>query len=200
MPPSLQRLAELLQKLPGIGPKTAQRLAYFILTLPRRYCSDLASVLLDVAEKIRHCESCFNYTEESQCDICQDARRRQDLICVVEHPKNIRVIENTGYPGRYHVLGGVISPLEGVGPEELRLAELLSRIESEKITEVIFAFSPRVEADTTVDYIREIIIKKNPEIKLSRPASGIPMGCDLEYADAMTLHQAFYNRRIVKGY
>lgn len=195
MTPSLERLAETLRRLPGVGPKSASRMAWHILTLPKSYCGDLARALVDVADRVRNCPVCRCYTEREPCDICSDGTRDRALLCVVEHPKSIRVVESTGFRGLYHVTGGLISPLEGIGPEELRLGELLERIRGGAFREVIFAFSPRLEAETTIDFLRARIEASNLPVRLSRPASGLPVGADLEYADALTMHQAFRNRR-----
>jgi recombination protein RecR len=197
MTDSLDRLSTLFQKLPGIGPKSAARLAYHLLILPRSYSYDLARAIENVADNVVNCERCFNYCEGTLCDICLDDERDSSLLCVVEHPKNIPAIEKTGFRGYYHVLGGVISPLEGIGPEQLRIDELLKRIVDTTPQEIIFALNPRIEADTTIDYIKDIITRKYPNINLSKPAAGIPIGSDMEYADAMTLHQAFTNRNRV---
>lgn len=199
MTESLERLAALLQKLPGIGPRTATRLTHFILTLPRGYCTELATALTAVAGRVKNCPICCNWTESDPCSVCADSQRDERLICLVEHPKNIRAVEATGFRGRYHVLGGVISPLAGIGPEQLRIEELLQRIPVDETVEVIFALSPRLEADTTVDYLQELLQRRRPRARLTRPAAGLPVGSDLEYADAMTLYQALHHRRELPG-
>lgn len=195
MTPALERLAEELRRLPGVGPKSAARMAWHILTLPKSYCADLARALVDVAERVRHCSVCRAYTEADPCDFCEDATRDRATLCVVEHPKSIRVVESTGYRGLYHVTGGLISPLDGLGPEELDLARLLERVRAESFREVIFAFSPRLEAETTIDWLRARIEASRLPVRLSRPASGLPAGAELEFADALTMHHAFRDRR-----
>lgn len=195
MTESLERLAAQLQKLPGIGPRTAVRLSQFILTLPRSYPRELAAALIQVAERVGHCQICCNWTEEEICSICADGTRDRRMVCIVEHPKNIRPIEATGFRGVYHVLGGVISPLQGIGPEQLRIDELLKRLPDDEELELIFALSPRLEADTTVDYLQDLLQRRRPRARLTRPAAGLPVGSDLEYADAMTLFQALQYRR-----
>ena len=190
----IDHLIEALTRLPGIGKKTASRLALHILRSSPSEAQDLARAIWDVKEKIRLCSSCFNLTDEDPCLICQDERRSKEILCVVEGPNDLIAIENTGaYNGKYHVLHGTISPLEGIGPEDLKIKELLARLQKEKISEVILATNPTVEGGTTALYLTDLI--KSLHIKVTRIAYGIPMGSEIEYSDGMTLSKALEGRR-----
>jgi len=190
----IDQLIEALARLPGIGKKTASRLAFYILRSNLSEAQGLAKAILDVKEKIRLCSICFNLTDEDPCWICLDERRRRDVICVVEGPNDLIAIENTGiFNGKYHVLHGAISPLEGVGPDNLKIKELMERLEREKVTEVILATNPTVEGGTTTLYLTDLI--KPSGIKVTRIAYGIPMGGEIEYSDGMTLSKALEGRR-----
>ena len=190
----IDHLIEALNKLPGIGRKTASRLAFHILRSSLSEAQTLARAILDVKEKIRLCSICFNLTDEDPCRICQDGRRTQELLCVVEGPNDLIAIENTGeYRGRYHVLHGTLSPLEGVGPEDIKIKELMERLRKEKVSEVILATNPTVEGGATALYLTDLI--RSLEIKVTRIACGIPMGGEIEYADGMTLSKALEGRR-----
>jgi recombination protein RecR len=190
----IDRLVHELSKLPGIGEKTATRLAFFVLRQPMGYARDLSRALVDVKEKVKLCSSCLNLTEHDPCDLCRDARRDEGTICVVEDPTDMMAIENThAYRGRYHILHGALSPLAGVGPDDIKIAELLSRLESPNVNEVIIATNPNVEGEATALYLSKVI--KPSGLKLTRLASGIPVGGDLEYVDASTLTRAFEERR-----
>lgn len=190
----IDHLIEALSKLPGIGKKTASRLAFYILRSSPSEAQELARAISDVKEKIRLCSICFNLTDEDPCRICQDERRSQEVLCVVEGPNDLIAIENTSvFNGRYHVLHGTISPLEGVGPDNLRIKELMERLQSEKICEVILATNPTVEGGTTALYLTDLI--KSLNIKVTRIAYGIPMGSEIEYSDGMTLSKALEGRR-----
>ncbi len=192
----IDQLVEALTKLPGIGRKTAGRLAFHILRSPVSEVQALARALLDVKEKIRLCSVCFNLTDEDPCRICQDEHRNKELLCVVEGPNDLMAIENTGsYKGRYHVLHGTISPLEGLGPDDIKARELMERLKKEKIDEVILATNPTVEGGATALYLTELI--KPLGIKVTRIAYGIPMGGEIEYSDGMTLSKALEGRREV---
>ena len=190
----IDRLIEALTKLPGIGRKTAARLAFHILRSSLSEAQALARAILDVKEKIRLCSICFNLTDEDPCRICQDEHRNKEILCVVEGPNDLIAIENTGaFNGRYHVLHGTISPLEGVGPEDIKVRELLERLHREKVVEVILATNPTVEGGATALYLTDQI--RPLEIKVTRIAYGIPMGGEIEYSDGMTLSKALEGRR-----
>ncbi|MCJ7668797.1 MAG: recombination mediator RecR [Anaerolineae bacterium] len=187
------RLVEELSRLPGIGPKTASRLTFYLLRAPKEQVKALSQAIGELKEKIVTCEICYNVTEESPCDICRDEERDRSLLCVVEEPLDVIAIERTGYEGLYHVLGGVISPVEGVGPENLKIAQLLRRLESEPVKEVILATNPSLEGESTAIYIRRLL--SSSPIKVTRIAHGLPVGGDLEYADQVTLTRALEGRR-----
>jgi recombination protein RecR len=190
----IDHLIEALTKLPGIGRKTASRLAFHILRRSQSEAQELARAILDVKEKIRLCSICFNLTDEDPCWICQDGRRTKEILCVVEGPNDLIAIENTGvFSGSYHVLHGTISPLEGVGPEDIRIKELMERLQRERVVEVILATNPTVEGGATALYLTDLI--KPLGIKVSRIAYGIPMGGEIEYSDGMTLSKALEGRR-----
>ena len=190
----IDNLIEALAKLPGIGRKTASRLAFHILRRSQSEAQELARAILDVKQKIHLCSICFNLTDEDPCWICQDDRRNRGILCVVEGPNDLIAIENTGvFNGRYHVLHGTISPLEGVGPEDIRVKELMERLQRERVTEVILATNPTVEGGATALYLTDLI--KPLRIRVSRIAYGIPMGGEIEYSDGMTLSKALEGRR-----
>ena len=190
----IQELIDELGKLPGIGPKSAQRIAFHIVQSERVDVNRLVDVLKIVKEKVRFCAKCFNVAEEEECKICRDPRRDNTTICVVEESKDVIAIERTReFKGKYHVLGGAISPIDGIGPEQLRIRELLTRLSDANITEVIIATDPNLEGEATATYLARTI--KPLGIKISRLASGLPVGGDLEYADEITLGRAFEGRR-----
>lgn len=190
----MARLIEELHKLPGIGPKNAQRLAYFLLHAPEEQARDLAEAIVAVKEKIVFCSICQNITEAAPCPICRDDERDHTKICVVEKPMDILPLERTrGYNGLYHVLHGVISPMEGVGPENLRIGELLARLQGESVREVILATNPNLEGEATAMYLQRLIVPLG--IKVTRLARGLPFGSDLEYADEVTLTRALEGRQ-----
>jgi len=191
---TIHHLINELTKLPGIGRRTAERLAYFILKENGGLGRSIADAILEVKRRVRFCEVCGNLTELDRCEICADPKREQGLICVVEEPKDVWALERMGtYRGLYHVLMGAISPLDGIGPEDLRIRELLKRIEKEKIEEVIVATDPNVEGDATALYISKLV--KPLGVPVTRIASGLPVGGDLEYADSVTLSKALAGRR-----
>lgn len=192
----IDQLIDALSKLPGIGRKTATRLAFHILRSNSSETEALAKAILDVKEKIRLCSICFNLTDEDPCYICRDERRNKEVLCVVEGPNDLIAIENTGeYRGLYHVLHGRLSPLEGIGPEELKIRELMDRLRNGKWSEVILANNPTVEGSATALYLIDLI--KPLGIKVSRIAYGIPMGGEIEYSDGMTLSKALEGRKEV---
>lgn len=192
---SLQRAVDELAKLPGIGKKSAQRIAFFLLKLSNQEVADLAQSLINLKEKARYCSVCFNITEIDPCEICSSAHRDQNIICVVEEANDVVALEKSGeFKGLYHVLGGNISPLDGIGPEDLRLKELLIRLKKE-VTEVILANNPNAEGEATALYLSKLI--KPLGIKVTRIARGIPVGTDLEYADEITLLRALEGRTTV---
>jgi recombination protein RecR len=191
---ALQDLIDELGRLPGIGPKSAQRIAFHILSSDPVDVKRLSAVLVRVKEQMRFCATCFNVAESDQCRICRDPRRGNDALCVVEEPKDVVAIEKTGeFRGRYHVLGGAINPLEGIGPDNLRIRELMMRLASGEIKELILATDPNTEGEATATYLALIV--KPMGITVTRLASGLPVGGDLEYADEITLGRAFEGRR-----
>lgn len=191
--PPIARLVEELCKLPGVGTKTAQRLTFYLLKIPPQEAKALAEAILEAREKVTFCSRCFNFAQGELCEYCMDGRRDPTLVCVVEKPQDIVAIEKTGeFRGLYHVLGGAISPIDGIGPEELRIKELLDRVREEGIREVIVATNPRVEGEATAVYLANLL--KPLEIKATRIASGLPVGGDLEYADEVTLGRALKGR------
>jgi len=191
---TINNLIRELCKLPGIGEKTATRLAFFILRQPPQYAAALAQALLDVKEKIRLCSVCSNLTERDPCEICSDPKRDSSVICVVEDPTDVLAIEKIRqFHGKYHILHGTISPLDGIGPDDIKIKELIKRIENSQVHEVIVATNASVEGETTALYLSKILTPLG--IKLTRLASGVPIGSDLEYVDASTLSRAFEARR-----
>ncbi len=192
----VQDLIDELGRLPGVGPKSAQRIAFHILAADPIDVQRLVDALREVKEKVRFCTICGNVAEEEQCRICRDPRRDLTILCVVEEPKDVVAIEKTReFKGRYHVLGGAISPIEGIGPDDLRIRELMSRLSDATITEVILATDPNLEGEATATYLARMISPLG--VAVSRLASGLPVGGDLEYADEVTLGRAFEGRRRV---
>ena len=193
-PEPVARLIDALQRLPGIGPKTAQRLTFYMLKRPTDEVRELGDALIAVKEKITYCRTCFNVTDEDPCRICDDPRRDDHVICVVEEPNDLLAMERTGeYRGRYHVLLGALSPLDGIGPDDLKIRELLARLEDRATTEVILATNPNVEGEATALYLAKLL---RPLVgRLTRIARGLPVGGDLEYADQVTLSKALEGRR-----
>ena len=187
--PPVQRLVDELARLPGVGRKSAQRLAFHLLNIEEADAERLGNAIIDMRKQVRLCSRCFNITAEVECSICRDLRRDPTSVCVVERAQDISVLERTQeFRGRYHVLGGAISPIAGIGPDQLRMRELVARIESESVSEVIAATNPTVEGDTTALYIARLL--KPLGVKVSRLASGLPVGGDLDYADEITLGRA----------
>ena len=193
----VQSLIDELGRLPGVGPKSAQRIAFHLLAADSTDVRRLASVLVEVTEKVRFCRVCGNVAVEEECRICRDPRRDQSVICVVEEPKDVAAIEKIReFRGRYHVLGGAISPIDGIGPEDLRIRELMARLSDGSITELILATDPNLEGEATATYLARLV-KPLGGIRVTRPASGLPVGGDLEYADEVTLGRAFEGRRLL---
>lgn len=191
--PSIQKLLDELERLPGVGPKSAQRIAYYILNTESAQAIRLADAIHEVKEQVQFCATCFNYAESDMCDICVSPARSHGRICVVSEPKDIAPIERTGvFDGVYHVLHGALSPIDGIGPDELKIAELLRRLSSNDVEEVIIATNPNVEGEATAAYLARMIRPLN--VKVTRPASGLPVGGDLEYADEVTLGRAMEGR------
>ena len=192
--PAIQKLLDELERLPGVGPKSAQRMAYWILNTDRATALRLAEAIVEVKDTVHFCSRCFNYAEEDECEICRSTSRNRQLLCVVSEPRDIPPIERTAvYQGLYHVLGGALSPMDGIGPDNLHIAELMARLATEDIEEVVLATNPNVEGETTAAYLARLI--KPLGIKVTRLASGLPVGGDLEFADEITLVRALEARR-----
>jgi len=192
----VQDLIDELAKLPGVGPKGATRIAFHLLATDSADVTRLATVLAEVKDKIRFCRTCYNVAQDDLCRICTDTRRDATSICVVEEPKDVLAVERTReFRGRYHVLGGAISPIDGVGPDDLRVTELMTRLADDAIVEIILATDPNLEGEATATYLTRLISPLG--IKVTRLASGLPVGGDLEYADEVTLGRAFEGRRQV---
>ena len=193
---AIQDLIDELGRLPGVGPKSAQRIAFHVLAADPADVKRLAQALQRVKELVRFCATCYNVAEGEQCRICRDPRRADDVLCVVEEPKDVVAIERTReFRGRYHVLGGAISPIDGVGPDDLRVKELMTRLMDGAVTELIIATDPNLEGEATATYLA--ILCKPMGLRVTRLASGLPVGGDLEYADEITLGRAFEGRRTV---
>jgi recombination protein RecR len=192
--PPLERVINELSKLPSVGKKTAQRLAFHLLKAPPEEAQALARAIVELREKIRFCRDCFNLAEEELCPICADPRRDRTLLCVVEEPTNLLAVERTSaFTGLYHVLGGALSPLKDIGPDQLHLRELVRRVKKEGFREVILATNPNVEGEATAVYLSRLL--KPLELQITRPAQGLPAGGDLEFLDELTLRRALEGRR-----
>lgn len=195
---AVQDLIDELGRLPGIGPKSAQRLAFHILEADMEDMKRLAAAIVGVKERVKFCQICGNVSEQDTCAICRDTRRDPSVICVVEESKDVLAIERTrAYRGRYHVLGGAINPIAGIGPDQLRIRELLTRLNDEQVTEIILATNPNLEGEATSTYLARML--KSIGVRVTRLASGLPVGGDLEYADEVTLGRAFEGRRSAIG-
>ncbi|HEY5516292.1 MAG TPA: recombination mediator RecR [Pengzhenrongella sp.] len=195
---AVQDLIDELGRLPGIGPKSAQRIAFHLLSAEPTDVRRLVDALIEVKARVRFCDICGNVTQEEQCRICRDPRRSATVICVVEEPKDVVAVERTReFRGRYHVLGGAINPIAGVGPDDLRIKELLARLAHGEVTEVILATDPNVEGEATSTYLARMLVPMG--LTVSRLASGLPVGGDLEYADEVTLGRAFEGRRRINA-
>jgi recombination protein RecR len=192
----VQELIDELGRLPGVGPKSAQRIAFHLLKLSKEDANRLARAITEVKDRVSFCRRCFNVSEGEECELCSDPRRDATVVCVVEEPRDIVAIEKTQeYRGRYHVLQGAISPIEGIGPDQLRVKELLTRLDSEGVTEVILCTNPNIEGEATAMYLARLL--KPLGLRVTRIASGLPVGGDLEYADELTLGRALEGRRDV---
>jgi recombination protein RecR len=192
--PPVARLLEELERLPGIGPKSAQRLAFYLLRTDAEYAGRLAEAILELKRSVRFCSRCFNFSEGDLCEICADTQRDAATVCVVEEPRDVVAVERTGeFRGLYHVIQGVLSPIDGIGPDELKIRELVERVGVDEVQEVIVATNPNVEGETTALYISRLL--KPAGVRVTRIASGLPVGGDLEYADEVTLGRALEARR-----
>ncbi len=197
LPETVSKLIEEFAKLPGVGPKTASRLTFYLLSKSQSDLETFGQAVLNLKKQLTTCQECFNITEKSPCEICADPKRDKNLLMVVEEPLDIVALEKTGFTGRYHVLGGVISPIEGIGPENLRISELLAKMKKDKeIKEIILATDPSLEGEATAMYLaREIQKLALPKLAITRIARGLPVGGDLEYADEITLTRALEGRK-----
>jgi recombination protein RecR len=192
----IQDLIDELGQLPGIGPKGAQRIAFYLVSTDPADVRRLAAALLEVVERVKFCRSCGNVAQEDECRICRDPRRDPAVICVVEEPKDVAAIEKIReFRGRYHVLGGAISPIDGIGPDDLRISQLMTRLSDGTVTELILATDPNLEGEATAAYLARLV--KPMGLRVTRPASGLPVGGELEYADEVTLGRAFEGRRLL---
>ena len=196
--PALQKLIDELGKLPGVGPKSAQRIAFHLIKISEQEALSLADAIQQAKQKVRFCETCFNMSDQAICEICSDSQRDSSLICVVEEPRDIVALERTReYKGLYHVLQGAINPIDGIGPEQLKIRELLERLKGNTVVEVILCTNPNIEGEATAMYLAKLIEPLG--IQVSRIASGLPVGGDLEYADELTLGRALEGRRNISG-
>jgi recombination protein RecR len=192
----IQDLIDELGLLPGIGPKGAQRIAFHLVSADPADVRRLAAALIEVLERVKFCRTCGNVAQEDECRICRDPRRDLAVICVVEEPKDVAAVEKIReFHGRYHVLGGAISPIDGIGPDDLRISQLMTRLADEAVTELILATDPNLEGEATAAYLARLV--KPMGLRVTRPASGLPVGGDLEYADEVTLGRAFEGRRLI---
>jgi recombination protein RecR len=195
LPKSIRTLADQFSRLPGIGPKSASRIVFYLLSKDKGFIDELSSAVGELKENLEICKICFNYGEENPCEVCTDSKRDQSVICVVEEPLDVIAMERAGFKGLYHVLGGVISPINGYGPEDIRIRELLDRVRanSDKIKEVILATNPSLEGEATAVFISDQL--KNLDLEITRLARGLPVGGDLEYADELTLSRSLEGRK-----
>tara|TARA_Y100001936_G_scaffold153232_1_gene149416 strand:+ start:2119 stop:2715 length:597 start_codon:yes stop_codon:yes gene_type:complete len=193
----VQDLIDELGRLPGVGPKSAQRIAFYLLKLPKGDAQQLAAAIVEVKERIGFCDTCWNISESERCSLCSDPQRQTGSLCVVEEPKDVIALERAGFRGRYHVLQGALNPMEGIGPEQLRIRELMSRISDEEVQELILCTNPNIEGEATAMYLSRQLQPLG--IKVTRIASGLPVGGDLEYADELTLGRALEGRRELQG-
>lgn len=196
IPKAIQRLQEAFQRLPGVGPKTAQRLTFYLLHVPQAYLDEFAGSVATLRDNTKTCSLCANIDETDPCSICSNPQRNQESICIVEQPLDVLALEKThSYNGLYHVLGGVINPLDNIGPEQLHMFDLLPRLKNAKISEIILATNPTMEGEATAMFIKRMLEKNNININVSRIGRGLPTGADLQYADDLTLKRALEGRR-----
>lgn len=196
LPKSIQNLIDELSKLPGVGPKTAARLTFYLLSKPQYDIDNIGKAFLDLNTNIKKCKNCFNITDKEVCFVCENDKRNQSVVAVVEEPLDVIALEKSyGYDGVYHVLGGSISPIEGIGPENLRIQELINRIVDGNINEIILATNPDLEGEATAAYIKDKITSTGKTLKVTRIARGLPVGGELEYADEVTLKRSMEGRR-----
>ena len=193
----IQDLIDEFGRLPGIGPKSAQRITFHLLRIPATEAERLASAIVEAKRRVQFCETCFNLSEAPECDICADEQRESTVICVVEDARDVVAVERTGeFDGRYHVLQGCINPIEGIGPDQLRITELMRRITEQQVREVIVCTNPTIEGEATAMYLARLL-SPMPDLTVTRLASGLPVGSDLEYADEITLGRALTGRRLI---
>lgn len=191
---SVENLIDEFKKLPGIGPKSAKRIVFFLLKLSQDSISKLSQSLIEMKEKVKFCSECYGLTEEDICQICKDQSRDRKKICIVEEVSDVMIIEKTGeYRGLYHILGGLLSPIENIGPDEIRVPRLLERVKADNVEEVIIALNPTVEGESTAAYLKKMLLPLG--VRVTRLASGLPVGGDLEYADEVTIGRAISDRR-----
>lgn len=196
LPKSVQNLIDEFSRLPGVGPKTAARLAFYLLSKPKSDVENLGQAVLDLSKNLTYCKDCFNISESEYCPICASEKRERTLVAVVEEPLDVIALEKSmGFPGVYHVLGGSISPIDGIGPEDLRIGQLIARLKEGNISEVILATNPDLEGEATAAYIKDKVSELGADIKVTRIARGLPVGGDLEYADEVTLKRSLEGRR-----
>ena len=193
----IQDLIDEFGRLPGIGPKSAQRITFYLLRVPRVEAERLATAIVEAKQRVQFCQTCFNLSEHDLCEICGDDQRDSDVVCVVEDARDVIAVERTNeFTGRYHVLQGTINPIEGIGPEQLRITELMRRIAEHQIKEVIVCTNPNIEGEATAMYLARLLAN-TPDLTVTRLASGLPVGSDLEYADEITLGRALTGRRLI---
>lgn len=195
LPQSLTKLIDQFESLPGIGPRTAERLVFYLLRTPVSFRHSFADSIKSLSTRIQLCSQCFNISEDKLCSICSDIKRQQEILCVVEEPLDLIAIENSGYKGLYHCLGGALSPLNNIGPEDLRISELIERVNMGNTQEVVLATNPSIEGEATAMYIRDKLRNGNKKLKVSRLGRGLPVGADVEFADSQTLARSLESRQ-----
>ncbi|MFH1896357.1 MAG: recombination mediator RecR [bacterium] len=195
LPEIVTKTIDYFESLPGIGPRTAERLTFYLLRTPHSFKNDFAGAIAALGEKVVLCQQCFNISEQELCLICRSGRREPDLLCVVEEPLDLIAVENSGFKGLYHVLGGALSPLNNVGPDDLRIKELVDRVATGNFKEIILATNPSIEGEATAMFVREKIKEQNAKLKITRLGRGLPAGADVEFADSETLSKSLEGRR-----